>query len=135
MLWLTVILPVLTRLWRVIGGPKLVDPTMNHEKQADGSKGWRNDENQNPAAQCLDHARARGSPLRITEGTVLGESRKRRCQEQCGHCQHSHQSQPALNTHSSPRRAVTISTWPKARLRAGGNCRSTHIACRALPLR
>src|SRR5580700_9864621 len=59
------------------------------EDYPDGHEGWRSDEDQDAAAQGLNHARARGGGLRIAERAALGQSRQRRQQdEQCDERKH-----------------------------------------------
>jgi hypothetical protein len=76
------ILPVLAGFCAIIVPLELIAPAADDEDHADGSEGGRDDKDQYPTAQSLNHSRPGGSPLRIAESAILGEGRKRQCQEQ-----------------------------------------------------
>ena len=68
----------MVRVSCVIVLPELMAFAINNENHAHRHEGGRDDQNQNPAAQGLNHASARGSRLRITQRTTLGKGREGR---------------------------------------------------------
>jgi hypothetical protein len=66
------ILPV---FYRGLVSLKPIVLATHNENHANGSQRRRNNKDQNPTLQCLNHSSARGSRLSITEGTILRKSR------------------------------------------------------------
>jgi hypothetical protein len=61
------------RVLIVIFLSELIALAANNKDHANRHESWRNDEDQNSAAQGLNHANARGSGLGIAQGAALGE--------------------------------------------------------------
>src|SRR5713101_3210272 len=70
-------LPSAVRVGRVIGPSDLITFVINNENHANRHERWRDDKNQNPTAQGLNHSSTGGGRLRITERATLGEGRER----------------------------------------------------------
>ena len=69
-------LPIVVRVRRVIALPALIAFAINNENHANRHKRRRDDKNQNPTAQGLNHSSAGGGRLRIAERATLREGRE-----------------------------------------------------------
>ena len=68
-------LPVLARFAPRVAASNLIALAMQDKNHANGSERRRDDQDQYPAAQCLNHPRPRGSRLSVAKRATLGESR------------------------------------------------------------
>src|SRR5947209_7170423 len=77
-------LPVLGGFATVVGASNLIEFAMNNKNHTDRSERGRENQDQNPALQCLDHSSAGRSRLSVTERAALGKSRHSgQQQDQC----------------------------------------------------
>ena len=65
--------------------PNLIALVIHNKNHADRSERGRNDQDQDPALQRLNHSRARGSGLGVAERATLGKGRHRREQDDQSH--------------------------------------------------
>src|SRR6267143_6565628 len=70
-------LPLAVRVGRVIVPSDLITFVMHNENHANRHERGRDDKNQNPTAQGLNHSTTGGGRLGITERATLGEGRER----------------------------------------------------------
>src|SRR5208282_3549385 len=127
---------------RVIGLSELIALAIHNEDHAHRHERRRDDKNQNPAAQGLNHSSTGGSSLGIAERATLGKSWKRGGEQgDCNQCG-SNAQERSLNLHLSSQGpfehvASQLAPFPAsvilkmARRKPCGSCRSTHIATSA----
>ena len=91
-------LPIALRVRRVVGLSELMAFAVHNKNHAHRHERGREDENQNPAAQGLNHSSTGGGCLRIAERATLGEGRERSGE----HGQYNQRNGNAAETVSQP---------------------------------
>src|ERR1700746_667960 len=78
-------LPILPGFVAVLRSTDLIALVVHDKDHADRCQRWRNNEDQNPTAQRLNHSLPSGCGLRVAQRTLLGKGWRRR--------QYEHQAQ------------------------------------------
>src|SRR5882724_6720060 len=85
---------------RVISRSDLIALVVQDKNHANGKKRWRDDENQDPALEGLNHPAPGGSRLGIAEGATLGRCRAGRGEREESDQRHTCQKELSSNFHS-----------------------------------
>ena len=94
-------LPLAVRVRCVIGLSELIAFAINNENHANRHERGRDDKNQNPTAQGLNHSSTGGGRLRIAERAALGEGRERGGEHDQSNQHNTNKQERSLDPHLS----------------------------------